>query len=243
MRRLESAEPVEPISVADRVADELRAAILGNRLAPGVGFSLRQTATALGVSFIPVREALRTLSAEGLLITRRGRSATVTPLSHDELDSVFRLRRLIEPELAALAAPLHRPEDLDHLETLLSACSNPSAGPDRHATAHIDFHLGLLRPAATRMDERLLTWLARVTSRYARLTMEPLGSPPEQHLDLGPAPGAELRAFRTHDACAAHEALVGTLDQLEAICRRAMTSDGPSSAPAPPGQLDDRPGA
>jgi DNA-binding GntR family transcriptional regulator len=67
--------PVEAVSVADRVTSEIRHAILAGRLRPGQEFSLRHIAGQLGVSFIPVREALRSLEAEGLLITRRGRSA------------------------------------------------------------------------------------------------------------------------------------------------------------------------
>ena len=47
--------PVDSSTVADRVTDELRRAILSGSLAPGRTFSLREAAGMLGVSFIPVR--------------------------------------------------------------------------------------------------------------------------------------------------------------------------------------------
>src|SRR6266496_2468178 len=74
--------PVDTASVADRVVHEIRRSILTGALQPGQQFSLREIAGQLGVSFIPVREALQQLEAQGLVVTRPGRSATVAPLSH-----------------------------------------------------------------------------------------------------------------------------------------------------------------
>src|SRR4051812_6948773 len=109
--------PVEAVSVADRVTSEIRRAILSGRVRPGQEFSLRQIAAQLGVSFIPVREALRSLEAEGLLVTRRGRSATVAPLDPSDLEAVCQLRLRIEPELAKQACQLHSDTALDQLES------------------------------------------------------------------------------------------------------------------------------
>lgn len=53
--------PIEARSVASQVTSELRRAILSGSLAPGQEFSLREIASLLDVSFIPVREALRSL--------------------------------------------------------------------------------------------------------------------------------------------------------------------------------------
>ena len=70
---------VEDRSVTDQVTAELRRAIISGSMEPGQEFSLREAAGHLGVSFIPVREALRTLEKEGLILTRPGRSATAAP--------------------------------------------------------------------------------------------------------------------------------------------------------------------
>jgi DNA-binding FadR family transcriptional regulator len=52
--------------------------------------------------------------------------------------------------------------------------------------------------------------------------MEPLGSPPEQHLAEGPVHWSLLSAFRSHDPKTAHDAMLGMLIQYEEMCRRAV---------------------
>lgn len=160
--------PVEAVSVADRVTSEIRRAILSGRLQPGQEFSLRQIAGQLGVSFIPVREALRSLEAEGLLVTRRGRSATVPPLDPAELQSICKLRRRIEPELAALSCPMLSDAELDALEARLASCAEPTDRPDESFDECHAVYSELLRPAATSWDIRVLQMLCRALERYIR---------------------------------------------------------------------------
>src|ERR1700683_4072723 len=85
-----AVRPIESRSVAEQVTVELRRSILSGALAPGREFSLREIADMLQVSFIPVREALRSLEGEGLVVTRPGRSALVAPLDLDELRGIYR---------------------------------------------------------------------------------------------------------------------------------------------------------
>ena len=91
--------PIESRSVADQVMLELRRSILCGALEPGREFSLRELAEMLQVSIIPVREALRSLENQGLVQMRPGRSAAVAPLDLGELQSIYRLRRRLEPEI------------------------------------------------------------------------------------------------------------------------------------------------
>lgn len=175
MSELAFVRPVDTVSVADRVTNELRSAILTGRLKPGQEFSLRQIAGELGVSFIPVREALRSLEAEGLLLTHRGRSASVAPMTSDEVGAIFRLRRQVEPELAAQAAVMHTPGGLDDIERALTVCDNPSVTAEQHHELHHQAHMDLVRPAMTAWDRRLVETLLRATSRYLRLGITVVG--------------------------------------------------------------------
>jgi len=161
--------PVDAVSVADRVTSEIRRAIVAGRLRPGQEFSLRQIAGQLGVSFIPVREALRSLEAEGLLITRRGRSATVAPLDAEELHSICDLRRRIEPDLAARACLLTTAAELDVLDARINVTHAAQISVDERYDAHRTLLLDLLRPAATEWDLRMLQMLWRATERYLRI--------------------------------------------------------------------------
>jgi DNA-binding GntR family transcriptional regulator len=81
--------PISSRSVVAQVTEELRRAIQSGVLAPGQEFSLRDIATMLDVSFIPVREALRSLEAEGLVLIRPGPCALVAPLDLDDLHAIY----------------------------------------------------------------------------------------------------------------------------------------------------------
>src|SRR4051794_29414515 len=115
-----TVRPIESRSVVEQVTAELRRSILSGALSPGHEFSLREIATQLNVSFIPVREALRSLEAEGLVVTRPGRSALVTPLDLNDLHAIYRLRHELEPNIAARACQMLSDTELDDLETRAS---------------------------------------------------------------------------------------------------------------------------
>ena len=111
-----AVRPIESRSVVEQVMTELRRSILSGALAPGRELSLRELAEMLQVSIIPVREALRSLESEGLVVTRPGRSARVAPLDLDELQGLYRLRRRLEPEIAQRSCRLLSDAELDRLE-------------------------------------------------------------------------------------------------------------------------------
>ena len=78
------------------VGNRLRTMILQGALEPGSVLSQVALARQLGVSTTPVREAIRLLEAEGLLITERNRRARVPPLEIEDLDAVYSSRVLLE---------------------------------------------------------------------------------------------------------------------------------------------------
>jgi len=192
--------PVVDRSVGEQVTVEIRRAILSGALKPGQEFSLREIATQLGVSFIPVREALRRLESQGLVIMRPNRSAMVVPLDRDDLMGIYRLRRQIEPELAAASARLHSRETLSALQGIVESFADPGRSPDDLYEAHHNFHLELLRPAATAWDIRTLETLWRAGERYVRLVFGAAQPGVEEHRHWSAAHGELLEAFRARDA-------------------------------------------
>jgi DNA-binding GntR family transcriptional regulator len=215
---------VESVSVADRVTSEIRRAILAGRLRPGQEFSLRQIAGQLGVSFIPVREALRSLEAEGLLITRRGRSATVAPLDPEELHSICELRRRIEPELAARASVLSTSADLDALDAQITHQPDPHSHPDECYDAHRNLLLDLLRPAATNWDLRMLQMLWRATERYLRVGFDLLDRTASDADRFDSAERDLLAGYRTQDPEQARAAMLRHVDWNERIADRGLAA-------------------
>jgi DNA-binding FadR family transcriptional regulator len=86
------------------------------------------------------------------------------PRDTAQLDGVFRIRRLVEPELAAKACLLHTDAELDELEASLAQF--PVADATEFARAARAWHTQMLAPAATAWDLRVLTPLWEATDRY-----------------------------------------------------------------------------
>jgi DNA-binding GntR family transcriptional regulator len=159
-------------SAVERVTAEIRRGVLNGTLAAGSTFSISELSTQLGVSHIPVREALRRLEAQGLITLRPGRSAMVSPLDRDELRAIYRLRQDIEPGVAARACPMLSADDLAEAEQLLSKYVHGDQDPDVLWDVHRQFHVALMRPAMTAWDFRILDQLWHASDRYTRILFE-----------------------------------------------------------------------
>ncbi len=158
-------------SAVDLVTAEIRRAVLTGSLAAGQEFSIRDLAGQLGVSHIPIREALRRLESQGLIVLRQARSAAVAPLSTADMEAIYRLRTVIELPLAGESAGQHSPEQVRRLGELLEASRDHD--PERAWQAHYDFHAALVEPAANAWDDRVLQTLWIATERYSHLVFDP----------------------------------------------------------------------
>ena len=220
-----AVRPIESRSVAEQVTAEIRRSILAGSLAPGQEFSLREMADMLNVSFIPVREALRSLESEGLVVTRPGRSAMVAPLDLDELRGVYRLRRALEPELAQRSCLLISDGELDRLEHEAAEFGAEQRGMSEIYEAHHAFHLALLEPAATTWDIRVLTTLWHAAERYIRIGWGSLDPDPQEHTRREQYHVELVAAFRQRDPEVAATAVQQHLSRNE---QTALLALGPS---------------
>ncbi|PRB18608.1 GntR family transcriptional regulator [Microbacterium sp. MYb62] len=103
---------------AMRIAAELRRSILAGEYEPGDRVRQEELAERLGASRVPVREALRTLSAEGLVTLVANTGAWVSELTAAECDELYRMRERVEPLLLEYNVPLLTAGDLDRLADL-----------------------------------------------------------------------------------------------------------------------------
>jgi DNA-binding GntR family transcriptional regulator len=213
---------VESRSVVDQVTTELRRAIISGSMEPGQEFSLREAAGHLGVSFIPVREALRSLQNEGLIVTRPGKSAVVAPVHLEDLHGIYRLRHNLEPEIGARSCTMLAPEVLDRLEEDVVAFGREDLGIDEVYEAHQAFHLALLAPAATEWDLRILTTLWRAAERYIRIGFRRLDPQPQEHHRREHAHDELLTAFRGRQPATVERAVRDHLERNEQIARAAL---------------------
>ena len=89
-------ERVHQPSLVERVASDLREAIVSGQLRPGDKISDARVAADMGVSRAPVREAIRRLAAQGLLREEPRRGAFVASLSRASLAEIYDCRRALE---------------------------------------------------------------------------------------------------------------------------------------------------
>jgi DNA-binding GntR family transcriptional regulator len=98
------------------VADALRKAILDRDLRPGERVRQEEVARRLGVSVIPVREALRVLAGEGQVTYRSRQGYVVSELGIGDLAEIYRVRAVLEAEAIREAMPRLAPEVVDDVE-------------------------------------------------------------------------------------------------------------------------------
>jgi len=105
--------------LSQQIAHAVRRAILHGRYKPGERLVEHDVAALLEVSRAPVREALRQLVQEGLVIVYPHRGAVVTPVSREMVQDVFDIRERLEGLAARLAASRITPDELARLEALI----------------------------------------------------------------------------------------------------------------------------
>ncbi len=134
--------PLENTLTSARVAQAIRHAIFMGQLKPGSKIAQGLLADQLGVSRMPIREALVQLAAEGLVTLEPRRGAWVASLSLATIDESYALRAWLEPKAVELSVPRLTEEDLHglrhHLAALESAESHNDG--DRFVTANTAFH-------------------------------------------------------------------------------------------------------
>lgn len=161
----------QAVSTVDLVTAEIRRAILTGALPPGEQFSIRELARQLGVSHIPIRESLRRLEGQGLIILKQSQSATVASLTTEDMESIYNLRLAIEPQLAAKSVPEFTAPQLAELAEWLELSRDED--PEVAWKGHHDFHAGLVSPAASEWDLRILDLLWTAAERYTHLVFDP----------------------------------------------------------------------
>lgn len=127
-------------TVVDFALGTFRGAIRDRELLPGERIDQAHWAERLGVSIVVVREALRSLSGEGLVDFRAHKGVFLRGLSTDDLAQIWELRRLIEPALArescTAAADSTRTRAVDLLKEMESATESLNRYVDLHAELH-----------------------------------------------------------------------------------------------------------
>jgi DNA-binding GntR family transcriptional regulator len=107
-------------SLQEKVYDHLKQAILAGEIKPGQRLLETRLAQSLGVSRIPVREAIRKLEREGLIVAFPRRGVYASSLSARDVDEVYAVRAVLEGLAARLASEHRTDEQLGRLDTIVA---------------------------------------------------------------------------------------------------------------------------
>jgi DNA-binding GntR family transcriptional regulator len=164
---MDSGLPVKR-TIADQVAELVRQRILTGQLKGGQPIRQEHLAAELGVSRIPLREALKQLAAEGFVTITSHKGAVVAELSIAEIEELFELRLKLETWLLQLAIPVMSGADLAALDENLQEQRRPDILP-RWGDVNWRFHEIMYLPAGRPITLKLLKNIHDKIDRYLRL--------------------------------------------------------------------------
>ena len=173
-------DPVTRATITTAVSEHVRGLIFDRRVVPGQRLVAEAIAEELGVSRVPVREALRQLDGSGLVEVRPRRGATVVSFdlsSNDDLLALLQVRRELEAWAAAEAARRHHDDDIGRIDRALETGAAAVSSTDLAAIgrAHHDLVQAVARAAHNRHLLDALTPLHnRTTVAFSLVASETL---------------------------------------------------------------------
>jgi DNA-binding GntR family transcriptional regulator len=205
----------------DEIANALRRAVRERVFSPGEVLNQDQLARRFGVSRVPLREALRTLVGEGLVVMNTGLGAVVTELEPAEVNELYELRLQLEPALAAPIVARSRPLDVQSLDSVVTSMDELAANQSEEwSTLNYRFHRRLYELSERRHAVRLVVQVLNLVEPYARVHAHVLGSRQQAQRQraemvaaLRAADGPTLRALLVDSIATARADLVASMQQ------------------------------
>ena len=202
-------------SLPDLTYRHIRNAIISQQLRPGEWVRQEELANFLGVSRLPVREALSRLDAEGLVVLKPRQGYYVMSLDAEEITEVFAIRGMIEGRTGYLATIRRTQVDIDYLEGLYQRIESlimaGHADFTEFARYNFMFHDRLHELSRMKHARRILHSLNDIAERYVRMGASlsmTVQQAQDDHREI-------LDSFRDGDA-----------ERTEAMCRRHCEQTG-----------------
>jgi DNA-binding GntR family transcriptional regulator len=168
--------------------DQLRAQIVDGTLAPGERLRLRTLAEALGLSEMPVREALRMLSRDGLVEFSDHRGATVTAIPIEDVSATISARMWLEVLAVREAVPLHDAASLAAVRAALAKGEKATSGA-AFSVANRELHEAIEAPAPAALRGMIAeawdrVWVVRRAASLFLLVPDQIARARAEHEEL-----------------------------------------------------------
>jgi DNA-binding GntR family transcriptional regulator len=225
--------PATLATLGEQLDAALEQAIIEGILKPGQRINPDEIAEQYGVSRIPVREALRSLGANGWVDIRPRHGAFVRQRSEAELFQIFEVRGVLDVAAARLAAERRTATHLAELDALAGDCLRAAEQGNREtdvATLNADFHLAVARASGNEVLSTMLGHLGKRVRWYytAVVPIRGVGSA-EEHLEL-------VAAIRDRDPDLAERVVRTHVESTRAVIEAALARRSPDLTAVPPGE-------
>lgn len=188
----------------ETVYDSLYASIISGHFEPGKTLTIRGLAEELGVSAMPVREAIRRLVALGALEMRSTRRVGVAKMTEERYREIVATRTLLEPEIAARALKNCNDELIEKLVKIDGeiASAMGKGDPDVYSLKNREFHFTLYEAADCPIMLRLIESIWLQFGPFMRIVLGRLGTSliEDQHISA-------VTALKNKDEQALREAI------------------------------------
>ena len=215
-----------------RIADEIRRAVLDGSMLPGTRVGQEWLATKFGASRIPVREALRQLQSEGLVVLAPNRGSWIADVTSQESIEVYKIREVLEPLAIAESVPRLTDDDIASLEATMQRLERVESVQE-YIPLDREFHLKTYSRAPMPHLRDMIERYWNSTQHFRRwfvkdsLAKDGLPFSDPQHLML-------MEAIRNRDADAAGTLVRLHIRRTRLLIETMVTAATP--APTPPAQ-------
>lgn len=224
--------PIEPRTMHDEIVDLIRDAALRGDVELGQHLPEQELAEQMRVSRIPIREAMRQLEQEGLVVRVPNRGCFVADFTEQDVTEIFSLRATLEMMAIERATPNLTAQDIANLRTIIAAQQKAIEAGDYNELTQLDLkfheyicikanHSRLLKTWRSQYVQALLliNWRFRLLPDYTPHTVVPDHSQITAALERGDAQTAiELTRAISQRV---------TQECIEAICRKRRETPGP----------------
>ncbi|SNT62111.1 transcriptional regulator, GntR family [Actinomadura meyerae] len=156
-------------SMTQVVARRLRDSIQSGELEPGARVRQETVAAELGVSRIPVREALRQLESEGLVVIVPNSGAKVAVLDFEEYTEIYKMRERLEPLAFSESVGRLTGEQRDDIARLLAELEAVTGDGQAYLEGDRRFHLACYAGVPTPRLLKMIVDFWNTTQRYRRI--------------------------------------------------------------------------
>jgi len=208
--------------VRSQVVEMLRAAITGGQFTPGQRLIEKDLCDLMGVSRPSVREALRQLESEGLIVTIPNRGPTVSQLSVRDVASIYEVRGALEALAAQLFAATASDEQVKELDVAVThlEAAYKTRDVEKIVFAKRNFYDVLLEGSGNSI---LPTLLRTMNARITQLRRVSLSSPKRATVSLREIRGV-LRAVKQRDPDAAYKTSLHHVKEASKIVLASLKS-------------------